>query len=166
MNELALACLLTISCLTAQEPGRGQDLRRLDLEDHNLRAGNATIPVQTGRLYVPENRGDPDSRDINVAFARLKSTAAEPGTPLIFLAGGPGNDATSLVTDPRWNPYLEVCDVILLDQRGIGRSQPRLLWLTDKMRPERMFLDRQQSTDHIFEVAQDARAYHTAQEVD
>lgn len=162
MKHLAIpvAILAAVTQLAAQET------RRLNLEERSIPAGSVTYRVQTGRLHVPENRSDPESRTINVAFARLRSEVSDPRPPLIYLAGGPGNDATSMVTSPYWAPYLGLCDVILLDQRGIGRSQPQLVWPTDEMRPAALFGDEKTATEHILEIASKAREHHRAQGID
>jgi len=88
------------------------------------------IAAELGRLVVPERRDDPDSALIELAFVRLKSTAETPGAPLVFLAGGPGVSGTDGL---RWEylaPWFAalrtVGDVITLDQRGTGLSNPRL----------------------------------------
>ena len=60
---------------------------------------------------------------------RLKSTAKQPGLPLIFLAGGPGGSGIRQTRGPALPLFLalrEVGDVILLDQRGTGLSRPVL----------------------------------------
>jgi pimeloyl-ACP methyl ester carboxylesterase len=91
--------------------------------------GRSRIPAELGRLLVPENRNDPKSRRIELAFVRLRG-ATSPGTPLILLAGGPG---ASGITMGRRAPLLafaekarELGDVILLDQRSTGLSLPKL----------------------------------------
>lgn len=87
------------------------------------------VAAELGRLRVPENRGNPSSHMIELAFIRLKSTAEHPGPPLLFLAGGPGVPGTDAMRFERmlsW--FLElrgICDVIALDQRGTGMSVPR-----------------------------------------
>jgi hypothetical protein len=48
------------------------------------------VDAEFGRLFVPENRNDPRRRLIELAFVRFKSTAPNPGSPIIYLAGGPG----------------------------------------------------------------------------
>ena len=68
----------------------------LDLRPREIDAGDVTYQAEIGHLRVPENRLDPDTRTIELGLALLHSTAAEPGPPLVFLAGGPGNAATPL----------------------------------------------------------------------
>src|SRR5678816_4756912 len=50
--------------------------------------------AEFGTLLVPEKRGDPQSNLIELAFVRFKSTAAKPGPPIVYLAGGPGGSGT------------------------------------------------------------------------
>jgi pimeloyl-ACP methyl ester carboxylesterase len=88
---------------------------------------SVTVEVDCGRLQVPENRDEPDSRTIELAVARLHSRAAEPRPdPVVELSGGPG--LPSLARLERWatSPLLDRRDVILFDQRGLGFSEPNL----------------------------------------
>lgn len=89
------------------------------------------VPAELGRLLVPENRSKPGGNLIEIAFVRFASTAARPGPPLIYLAGGPGGEGIAV---GRWSEAMfqwfmhlrEAGDVILLDQRGTGMSNPSL----------------------------------------
>src|SRR5262245_37523296 len=50
-----------------------------------------TVEVECGFLVVPENRLDPDSNDIRLAVAHLRSPNPDAAPdPIIELAGGPG----------------------------------------------------------------------------
>ena len=86
------------------------------------------IAAELGRLVVPEKRSNPESKEIELAFIRLRSTAPHPGPPLFFLQGGPGaSGIDALRWDLPWFTALqEIGDVIALDQRGTGRSLPCL----------------------------------------
>ncbi len=59
-----------------------------------------THPAELGRLRVPENRHGKSPRLIQIAFVRLKSSAATPRAPIIYLSGGPGVPAKCL--PPGW----------------------------------------------------------------
>jgi pimeloyl-ACP methyl ester carboxylesterase len=87
-------------------------------------------PAETGRLWVRENREAITGRLIEIGFVRLKSTAANPRSPVVFLAGGPGIPGTVLGRVPVYYALFErlqaSSDVILIDQRGIGTSSPDL----------------------------------------
>jgi pimeloyl-ACP methyl ester carboxylesterase len=74
--------------------------------------------------------GEANKRMIELAVA-VVPCAREPRTdPVVFLSGGPGDSATGWT---RFDSFLEVvealrsiADVVLLDQRGTGRSRPSL----------------------------------------
>ncbi|HAA13260.1 MAG TPA: hypothetical protein DCE41_16830, partial [Cytophagales bacterium] len=105
---------------------------RLHMEEKSFRASNGTkVLGLSGTLAVPENRNNPGSETLQIGFVRLKSKAENPQAPLVYLAGGPGVARTWHAEEPRslkrWLPYLELGDVILVDQRGTGAGQPRVL---------------------------------------
>jgi pimeloyl-ACP methyl ester carboxylesterase len=74
---------------------------------------------------VPENRGDPHSRKINLKLAVLRSSAQLPSKDmLVFLAGGPGQAATdsAAAIAAMLEPLRAHRDILLIDQRGTGGS--------------------------------------------
>lgn len=80
-------------------------------------------------LRVPEDRSDPKSRTLELAYVRLRSTATQPGPPIVYLAGGPGGSGIQASQGPRkplFEALREFGDVIAFDQRGTGRSRPSL----------------------------------------
>ena len=111
----------------AGEPTGPGALVRLETKSFKSQSG-VKVRAEIGRLAVPEYRGNPAGRSIELAFVRLRSESGHPAAPLVYLAGGPGGSATWMAEEPpsleEWIPALEVCDVILLDQRGTGRSTP------------------------------------------
>ncbi|MEM1106309.1 MAG: alpha/beta fold hydrolase [Pseudomonadota bacterium] len=77
-------------------------------------------------LGVPENRNDPGSKTIDLRFVVLPALAPSGAAPVVYLAGGPGGSATGTARGPRWplfDALRQTRDVVLLDQRGTGRSQ-------------------------------------------
>jgi pimeloyl-ACP methyl ester carboxylesterase len=87
------------------------------------------VEAELGVLLVPENRRNPQSNLIELAFVRFKSTAKVPGAPIVYLAGGPGGSGTGTATGSRFPLFMamrEIGDVIAFDQRGTGRSKPNL----------------------------------------
>ena len=67
---------------------------------------------------------------LNFAFVRFKSTAPNPGSPIIYLAGGPGGSGIVSARGSRFPLFMamrEFGDVIALDQRGVGQSKPNLV---------------------------------------
>lgn len=90
--------------------------------------------VDCGYLVVPENRRKDDSRMIRVATAIVRASDGERAPdPVVFIGGGPGYPI-GLTEDglERWRqiidrtPALQRRDVILFEQRGVGRSIPDL----------------------------------------
>ena len=85
------------------------------------------IDARCGVLTVPENPADPAGRQIDLNIAVIKAQSSNPAPdPLILLAGGPGQAATQA-----YLPILSTIerisfkrDLILVDQRGTGRSNP------------------------------------------
>ncbi len=87
------------------------------------------VNAEFGTLLVPEKRGDPQSNLIELAFFRFKSTARNPGPPIVYLAGGPGGSGIGAASGPRFPLFMalrELGDVIAFDQRGTGHSKPNL----------------------------------------
>ena len=85
--------------------------------------------IDCGYLSVLEDRATPGGNVIRLAVSRLRGSVPSPHPdPVIYLAGGPGE---SVVQRTHWFVHearfiWEERDLILLDQRGVGRSEPRL----------------------------------------
>ena len=87
------------------------------------------VTLSCGLVTVLENRATLSGKTIDLYVARIRGpTPFLNNDPIIYLAGGPGGSATrstqSFIDDARFL-YTER-DLILLDQRGIGGSKPRL----------------------------------------
>jgi pimeloyl-ACP methyl ester carboxylesterase len=88
------------------------------------------VAAETGWLLVPERHGREGAGIVRLAVLRLRSPAARPGPPIVFLSGGPGGSGTAAARGsllPLFLTLSEVADVIALDQRGAGRSLPALV---------------------------------------
>jgi pimeloyl-ACP methyl ester carboxylesterase len=98
----------------------------LTFEPHAFKLRDKTeLAVEKGTFWVPEDRNDPASRKIPIRFLRFKSTNPHPGSPIVYLAGGPGGSGTGTAQGPRQPVFLAlraVADVIVFDQRGTGLS--------------------------------------------
>lgn len=82
------------------------------------------VAALCGKLSVAENRARASGRRISLSFAVIPARGAKGREPLFYLAGGPGGSA---LASARF--AVEVFggakrDIVLLDQRGIGRSAP------------------------------------------
>src|SRR5215218_3477102 len=87
------------------------------------------VDAEFGTLLVPENRSNPESNFIELAFVRFKSTAKNPGPPIVYLAGSPGGSGIFTAKGSRFPLFMalrDVADVIAFDQRGTGYSKPNL----------------------------------------
>ncbi|HJU66234.1 MAG TPA: alpha/beta hydrolase, partial [Gemmatimonadaceae bacterium] len=83
------------------------------------------VTAERGKITVPERWERPGGRSIELTFVRLRSTARNPGAPIVYLAGGPGGSGIAAARGPRMPVFLalrEVADVIAFDQRGTGGS--------------------------------------------
>lgn len=83
--------------------------------------------VECGYLIVPEDRARPGSPLIRLAVAILRSTSGKPSPdPILFLEDGPGAGAVANAAQWLDSPLRRRRDVILLDPRGTGLSEPLL----------------------------------------
>jgi hypothetical protein len=87
---------------TAPAPRQADAAEPFELSPRTFEHDGGEYHGAVGRLRVPENRADPDARTLELAVAVLESTAAEPGIPVIYLAGGPGDSATAMVDGAGW----------------------------------------------------------------
>lgn len=87
------------------------------------------LTVDEHRIEVPLVWGDPqDARRIEVAAAVVTREGGERLPYLVFLQGGPGHEAPRPLHAPVQPSWLDAAlaqyRVVLLDQRGTGRSTP------------------------------------------
>ncbi|MGD8357833.1 MAG: alpha/beta hydrolase, partial [Lysobacterales bacterium] len=86
-----------------------------------------SVAGQCGWLDVAENPDEPQGRHIRVRVARVPAhgRVAEPD-PLVFFAGGPGQAATETwpIVARALRKVNESRDILLVDQRGTGQSNP------------------------------------------
>ncbi len=83
--------------------------------------------VQCGTLAVPENYTKPDGVKIDINIVVLPAIdSSKENLPFMFLAGGPGQAATELAGQiyRGFNEIRKTRDLILIDQRGTGKSHP------------------------------------------
>jgi pimeloyl-ACP methyl ester carboxylesterase len=113
--------------------------------------------VQCGFLLVPLDHENPERGGVRLAVTIIKALGKDPAAdPVVYLAGGPGDSATQDVASWLNQPFLQKRDLILVDQRGAGRSTP------DLNCPE---MDNPVYTDEL-QVARACRARLLEQKVD
>ena len=95
------------------------------LELKPCQTGRGT-PAECGVLSVPENRATGQGRRIGINIIVLRATTPGAKVALFLLAGGPGQGSTAMSgTATGWMaPLRETMDVVLMDQRGTGGSNP------------------------------------------
>lgn len=121
---LVLTVALASCRPSAQQPA--SPVERATFEPFTFKSGSGVeVPAELGSFRVPEQRGNPASRMLTLHFVRFRATTANPGPPIIYLAGGPGGSGIGTAAGPRFPVFQalrEVADVIAFDQRGTGRS--------------------------------------------
>jgi len=129
-------------------------------------AKGVIVDTREGTLRVPENRARKDSRTIGIGYVRFHARTRTPKAPLFFLQGGPGSRAvsTSPGTLDFWSPFLDVCDVVLIDQRGTNDSL--LTWDWDGPPPMDFFTSAAAAGGHVDAMTLKARAAFKARGVD
>ena len=86
-----------------------------------------TVAAECGELSVPENRAQPKGRQIRLFVARVPAISRQHRPdPLLLLAGGPGLGASDFYPNVA-GAFARIHrdrDILLVDQRGTGRSNP------------------------------------------
>lgn len=82
--------------------------------------------IEWGQFTVPENWNNP-SKKIKLAVAILKNTTKnENADALVMIEGGPGASAVEGIWWWLNHPLRKTHDIVLMDARGTGFSEPRL----------------------------------------
>jgi pimeloyl-ACP methyl ester carboxylesterase len=83
--------------------------------------------IQFAFLTVPEDHENPDGRLLKLAIVFIKSANGNPESdPVIHLSGGPGGKSISIdrINAFKNHPFSQNRDLIFIDFRGIGFSEP------------------------------------------
>jgi pimeloyl-ACP methyl ester carboxylesterase len=97
-----------------------------------------TRAAKCGVVEVPENWDKPAGRKLSIAVAVIPAeVAGAHNDPLVPLMGGPGEAAISDAADylEPWGPMLRERDLLLVDQRGTGKSAALTCPLFDPKNP-------------------------------
>jgi pimeloyl-ACP methyl ester carboxylesterase len=112
--------LLTSACGDATAPVPLEHL-------HACATDEGPSDALCGGLDVDENRAIPGGRRITLNIVVLPALGQDVrADPLFFLAGGPGQGAAQLAPQVQYlfRTVLRTRDIVLVDQRGTGRSHP------------------------------------------
>jgi pimeloyl-ACP methyl ester carboxylesterase len=89
--------------------------------------GQSQVKARCGSLSVPEDPANPSGKQIALNIAVVKAVSRDPAPdPIFLLAGGPGQAATQafLLTIFPIERLRFDRDIVLIDQRGTGNSNP------------------------------------------
>jgi pimeloyl-ACP methyl ester carboxylesterase len=128
-----LSSLAICSALVAEFPtvNAQTELRRLgslEFEPCSLSAPGQPGAVEAlcTEMEVPEDRAESGGRMISLAIAWVPSTGEAAPDPVFMLAGGPGQSAKASYPSvaAAFSEVNRTRDIILVDQRGTGDSNP------------------------------------------
>jgi pimeloyl-ACP methyl ester carboxylesterase len=117
---------LALGAVAALVPSRVALAGDLTLERCRLTAD--LLPAafaRCGTLAVPEDPSAPGGRTVDIFVARVPSLSSTPRPdPFVLIAGGPGESTVDMYLQLKgaFEPARRDRDVILVDQRGTGRS--------------------------------------------
>ncbi|MGK7312465.1 MAG: alpha/beta fold hydrolase, partial [Candidatus Longimicrobiales bacterium M2_2A_002] len=121
--------------------------------EFTLEVGDSAVAAEVGRMTVPEVRGATEPGEVELAFVRLPTRAADPGPPIVYLDGGPGGSGYGIARVPAYyrlfDALRDVADVILLSQRGTGLSRPRLGCALSSPLPGDLFTTRERMLETL-----------------
>lgn len=142
VRALAFGALLFAAAAAASFPGRASAAVEWAGDTLTTFEGVARS-VDRGSIFVSEDRAKPTGSRIHLGFIRLRAIGNVSGAPLVFLSGGPGVPASFMARIPTYDRLFqklrESGDVILLDQRGCGLSQPLLVCAPQEPLPPDVF---------------------------
>ena len=163
-----LVCgMLATAAIAASPAGAQTELlapERCRLVEDGLPAAYA----RCGTLAVPLDPAAPDGPKIEIFVARIASLSSEPRPdPLVLIAGGPGQSTVEMFLQVRsaFEAVRRDRDLILVDQRGTGRSAEGFACAT----PEDLSLDTAEGSELervidacLAQLEHDARFYTTS----
>jgi pimeloyl-ACP methyl ester carboxylesterase len=142
---ISLSCFFILCFFTS-----ASSWAELVYRNANITVGTNQYQGKLGYLIAPENRANPDSRSIKVAFLQIQSQKSSPKQVVFRFHGGPDNDAqlgeklpldflSQLdfsqnstidinfdISKRAYAQFLDFSDLVLIDGRGMGLSQPHL----------------------------------------
>jgi len=120
------AALALVVGLMPQAPAIAQDVTNM-LDFQPCFVKGLKTQIKCGKLTVPENWQSPTGKTIDINVTVVNAVAATPKKdPLVLLMGGPGQAGSELVAGLTkiFRKANEARDLVLIDQRGTGLSNP------------------------------------------
>lgn len=122
-HALTLTATVLFFVISGAAPVKAGMQTRLQLEPCEPREG---VKARCGAYHVEENRDLKKGRRIPLNMIVLPATGkGAKREPLFFLSGGPGEaatDALDMFLTEMWEPVRATRDIVLVDQRGTGKS--------------------------------------------
>ncbi|MCB1609526.1 MAG: alpha/beta hydrolase [Xanthomonadales bacterium] len=90
--------------------------------------GGESVAALQGQLQVPSHWSRPNGPKLSLSYVRFPATGDRKGSPIVYLAGGPGGSGIETARGRRFPLFMalrEFGDVIAFDQRGTGASSPQ-----------------------------------------
>ena len=133
LPALALLCALLPGCAAPTDTG----LSRGAIALTECRLKDVASAAWCGELEVPEDHDRPGGRKIRLHVAVLPAyVRTRAPDPLLLLAGGPGQAASDIgKVALLFDAVRRARDIVLIDQRGTGRSHPFACKLFDTLDP-------------------------------
>jgi pimeloyl-ACP methyl ester carboxylesterase len=128
-----LAVLLLSACSSGASTPTAPGVELTDCQ-LSMPGTSQRVDARCGKLAVYENRAAANGRQIELNIAVVPAISRNPAPdPLIFLAGGPGEAATQsfVAVAGAFQKILTKRDIILVDQRGTGDSNPLQCQVSD-----------------------------------
>jgi pimeloyl-ACP methyl ester carboxylesterase len=124
VNTLRLRALLCLTALVYLPVIHAAEEKRT-IALASCRFADLTRAARCGTLSVPENPDKPGGRRLSISVVVIPATHAPAlPDPIVVLQGGPGEDTIGSAGfyAERFAPLLDDRDLLLVDQRGTGKS--------------------------------------------
>ena len=153
----------SLVALTLSAPALAQSIAREGetAVEFTANSGDSVAAFQ-GSFQVPEFRADPESRMIELGYVRFPATTQTPGSPIVYLAGGPGGSGTGTAEARRFPLFMAMRqhgDVIAFDQRGTGLSQTAPACRSSVNTPDDTVFDDSEIADAYRRMATECRVF-------
>jgi hypothetical protein len=154
-----------VAFIAASAP-QGRSFAQVDLSEPTFVDTPCSLPnvtpgilprLRCGTVAVPRDHESPGAGHFNLAVVVAKS-AEQPSLPdpVVYINGGPGGPLTIYADYQARHPYAPRRDLILVDQRGTGRSEPQLCpELTAKMLQAGIVAVAEMTEDHLAQKSSD-----------
>ncbi len=125
----AMMCVLCLGALNSAIGKTGPVPPVFERTACNLPAPTPDVAsrIECGTVAVPRNYDQPGSGMFKLAVVVVRSSQ-QPALPdsVVYISGGPGAPLTKYADYQARHPYAPDRDLILVDQRGVGHSEPNL----------------------------------------